>query len=99
MIKKYLELQIDWSNRVFGSGPRTIGIIKHIEKELQEIQASPQDLSEWIDVVILALDGYWRAGGTPETIERDLWMKQNIIFRRQYPFPASQNEPSEHIES
>ena len=97
MISEYLARQQAWSKRVFGEGRRTLGITKHIEKELDEIRAKPLDLSEWVDVVILALDGYWRAGGTPESIARDLQAKQTKNFGRTYPFPTSQDEPSEHI--
>ena len=54
-----------WSFRTFGHGLRTRGIVQHIRKELDEILAKPHDLSEWIDVMILAMDGYWRHGGAP----------------------------------
>jgi hypothetical protein len=37
--------------------------IKHIKKELDdEIAHDPLDLGEWIDVIILGLDGAWRTG-------------------------------------
>jgi hypothetical protein len=96
-MKKFLANQMQWSEKVFGLGLRTGGITKHIEKELEEIRSNPTDLAEWVDVIILALDGYWRAGGSPETIETDLRLKQNKNFKRAYPFPISQDEPSEHI--
>jgi len=28
------------------------------------LQAKPADLTEWVDVILLALDGAWRAGPT-----------------------------------
>jgi hypothetical protein len=64
----YIQRQRKWSRKTFGPGPRTIGIRNHILKELAEIIAEPTDLEEWIDVVILALDGAWRAGHNPATI-------------------------------
>ena len=96
-IAEYLERQQTWSEATFGPGQRTGGITKHIEKEISEVRENPRDLSEWIDVVILALDGYWRHGGSPDTIMRDLIAKQEKNFSRRYPPPVSEDEPSEHI--
>lgn len=95
MLPELLRQQEEWSQRTFGPGQRTIGITKHIAKELAEIQNDPEDLSEWIDVIILALDGYWRHGGTADTIERDLVTKQQKNFTRRYP-RTEEDEPSEH---
>ena len=96
-LTKYLERQKEWSIRTFGNGKRTLGIIRHIEKELKEVEAKPNDLTEWIDVIILALDGYWRHGGNIEIIMNILQAKQDNNFTRVYPFPKSEDEPSEHI--
>lgn len=60
--------QRSFSQRVFGPGKRTAGICDHIRKELNEIEAAPGDLMEWVDVILLAIDGAWRAGWTPEDI-------------------------------
>lgn len=81
----HLQRQREWSGRTFGPGPRTAGVIDHIRKELREIEADPTDLSEWIDVVILALDGAWRAGGTPEQIIAALVAKQTKNEGRTWP--------------
>ena len=93
----YITDHIAWSEQTFGPGQRTVGLTKHIAKELQEIRQAPQDLSEWIDVIILALDGAWRAGYTPEQIARELWDKQMKNFARRWLTPASEDEPTEHI--
>lgn len=55
--------QMFFSSEIFGPmGERGVqGNIDHIRKELAEIEAKPGDLSEWIDVVLLALDGAMRA--------------------------------------
>ncbi len=98
-LKAYLECQRAWSEKTFGPGLRTGGITKHIEKELAEIRAKPQDLIEWIDVVILALDGAWRAGYTPNQIIEALLVKQRINLAREYPMPSSQDVPAEHDRS
>lgn len=81
----HLQRQREWSDRTFGPGPRTAGVVDHIRKELREIEAAPTDLSEWIDVVILALDGAWRAGGSPEQIIAALVAKQTKNEGRQWP--------------
>lgn len=67
-LASFIRDQIDFSSRTFGPGTRSKGVVEHIRKELREIEADPADVSEWIDVVILALDGAWRAGYTPEQI-------------------------------
>ncbi len=93
----YIADHIAWSEQTFGAGQRTVGLTKHIAKELQEIRAAPRDLTEWIDVIILAIDGAWRAGYTPEEIARALWDKQMKNFTRQWPAHTSEDEPTEHI--
>ena len=80
----------------FGEGQRTVGITKHIRKELDEILENPTDLMEWIDVIILALDGAWRAGYTPRQIVEALDQKQQINFAREWPPNSDPNEPTEH---
>jgi hypothetical protein len=86
-----------WSIKTFGNGKRTLGITKHIRKELLEIEAAPDDRMEWIDVIMLGLDGYTRCGGKPEKLIHDLYAKLGINQKRTYPFPASEDEPSEHV--
>lgn len=73
---EHLRRQAAWSEQTFGPGPRTAGVCDHIRKELAEIEADPTDVREWIDVVILALDGAWRCGATPEEIVAALAAKQ-----------------------
>jgi dATP/dGTP pyrophosphohydrolase len=93
----YLERHAAWSARTFGPGPRTKGILEHIRKELKEIEQDPGDLEEWIDVIILALDGYWRHWGNPLDLMRRLQEKQNKNFARQWPAWQPQDHPTEHI--
>jgi ParB/RepB/Spo0J family partition protein len=82
---KHLIRQRKFSEKTFGPGPRTAGVVDHIRKELREIEANPNDLSEWIDVAILALDGAWRAGGTPQPIIDTLVGKQTKNEGRVWP--------------
>jgi hypothetical protein len=74
-----------------------MGILDHIRKELGEILDDPSDLDEWIDVLILAMDGYWRAGGTPSGLMQRLRNKQQVNFTRQWPEPVSEDIPVEHV--
>lgn len=81
----HLHRQREFSLRTFGPGRRTAGNLAHIRKELVEIEANPDDLSEWIDVVLLALDGALRHGGTPESIVKTLEAKQTKNEARTWP--------------
>lgn len=82
---EHLARQRAFSEQTFGPGMRTQGVIDHIRKELLEIEAAPADLSEWIDVAILALDGAWRTGATPQQIIEALVAKQDKNEARQWP--------------
>jgi hypothetical protein len=95
-LAQYLREQREWSTRTFGPNYRTTGLLKHIQKELEEIAANPTDLVEWIDVILLACDGYWRHGGEPENLMRDIRAKFEKNRNRQWS-PPRDDEPSEHI--
>lgn len=71
----HLHRQMAFSLKTFGPGIRTEGVVDHIRKELIEILACPDDLMEWIDVVMLGLDGAWRSGATPEQVTAALAAK------------------------
>jgi hypothetical protein len=81
----HLYRQRSWSRSTFGPGARTAGVVDHIRKELCEIEANPYDITEWIDVVILGLDGAWRAGAAPEQIVAALEAKQAKNEARKWP--------------
>lgn len=81
----HLERQRDWSRATFGPGPRTAGVVDHIRKELLEILANPTDLGEWVDVIILGLDGAWRAGHEPRQIINAIKEKQAKNEARTWP--------------
>lgn len=95
----HLQRQREFSERTFGPGARTQGVIAHIRKELLEIEADPTDISEWIDVAILALDGAWRAGYAPQQIIDALVAKQNKNEARHWPDWRTQpsDGPIEHV--
>ena len=80
----HLARQRAFSERTFGPGRRTAGVLDHIRKELREIEAEPLGL-EWIDVIILALDGAWRAGYAPQAIINAVVAKQSENEGRSWP--------------
>lgn len=96
-LAEYVRRQSDWSVKTFGPGRRFLGIVDHIQKELDEIHTDPSDLSEWIDVMILAIDGYWRNGGRAEDLATHLQTKQDINFGRTWPKPTSEDVAVEHV--
>lgn len=99
-LEEYIAEQIQFSIKAFGPGERTSGTVDHIEKEIEEIVNSDgQDLSEWIDVVILALDGAWRSGNTPKQITTALRAKLDKNKLRKWPDwrTADPGKAIEHI--
>lgn len=81
----HLHRQRAFSEKTFGPGARHQAVIDHIKRELKEIEKEPADIFEWIDVVLLALDGAWRAGHTPEAIAFALEAKQTKNEGREWP--------------
>lgn len=98
---EHLAHQREWSRRVFGPGPRTAGVTDHIAKELDEIREAPFDLSEWVDVIILAFDGAWRCGGEPQQIIDAIKAKQAKNEARNWPDwrTADPDKAIEHVRS
>ena len=96
--KKYLIDQHLWSQNVFGPGARDSGLINHIKKELDEINKAPGDIEEWVDVVILALEGALRHAN-PDAVIDALLTKQKKNFARKWPDwrTCKDNEPIEHL--
>ena len=62
-IVSFFDDKAKWSIETFGPGDRYVGVIKHIRKELKEIEENPSDLVEWVDVIFLAMDGAMRSAG------------------------------------
>lgn len=95
----HIERQRQWSRETFGPGPRTAGVLDHIRKELAEVEQDPTDVSEWADVVILALDGAWRAGHEPQQIVDAIVAKQERNEAREWPDwrTAEDGKAIEHV--
>ena len=60
--QEHLQQQRAFSESTFGPGQRSAGVIDHIRQELEEIEAEPGDVVEWVDIMLLSLDGTWRSG-------------------------------------
>lgn len=95
----HLRRQKVWSERTFGPGTRLLGVLDHIRKELLEIEADPKDIEEWVDVIILAFDGAWRAGWEPQQIIDAIKAKQVKNEQRTWPDwrTASPDKAIEHV--
>lgn len=70
-LEQHLLRQMAFSRATFGPGARNAGVVDHIRKELEEVQRALEGREdhdpakwdaarEWVDVVILALDGLTR---------------------------------------
>lgn len=81
----HLRRQAEFSERTFGPGARVDGVTDHITKELTEVRESGGALSEWVDVIILGLDGAWRSGASPEQIVAAIEAKQAKNEGRKWP--------------
>lgn len=97
--RAHLVRQRQWSEATFGPARRTEGLLNHIRKELDEIAREPLDIEEWIDLVILALDGAWRHGASPDQIIATLAGKQAKNEQRTWPDwrGVSEDQPIEHV--
>jgi hypothetical protein len=98
---RHLDRQREWSRETFGPGTRLHGVLDHITKELDEIRADPTDVGEWVDVIILAFDGAWRAGWEPQEILDAIVAKQTKNELRTWPDwrTASEDVAIEHDRS
>lgn len=56
----HLTRAIVFSKATFGPGARTNGVLDHITKEIEEVRKGNGDPEEWVDLVILSLDGLTR---------------------------------------
>ena len=101
----YVMRQREWSLKTFGPGTRANAVIDHITKELDEVRSDPGDLTEWIDVIILALEGAWRCcenTGTPLTEIAETLRRKKIVNRfREWPDWRAQdpNKAITHIKT
>lgn len=91
----------EWNFEAFGPGERLEGTIKHIKKELKEIEKEPHDLIEWIDVMMLAINGALRHGHEPQAIIDAFHKKFEINKNRKWADwrIVGKDQPITHIKS
>lgn len=98
--RDYVNRHFSWSFRTFGPAANTESICSHIEHELEEIRKSPKDLEEWIDIIILGLDGALRCQGIGKVVADDirdaLELKLNKNKSRTWIIPEDPTKPIEH---
>lgn len=94
----FLAGQHQFSLDTFGPGLRTEQYLRHIGKELLEIEAEPVDLSEWADVILLALGAALRVCGDPQTVIDVVRAKLERNMARTWPDwrTADPGQPIEH---
>ena len=82
---EFVDLVKNWSIKAFGPGQRTQGILDHIKKEVKEVEENPLDLEEWIDIMLLAMNGAQRLGYTGYDIIDCLQSKVLKNCKRTWP--------------
>lgn len=98
-IEDYCRDHRNWSEEVFGPPTKHDAekLLKHIGLELDEVRKAPHDLEEWVDIIILAIDGAWRSGHCSYEIERALIRKQEKNKARVWNINLNSTEPNLHV--
>lgn len=80
----FFEDKFSWSKATFGLDLPIRGILAHLKKELEEVEAEPNDLEEWVDVLFLALDGAARSGHSGKALIVKMVEKHQKNLRREW---------------
>lgn len=83
-LMELIDRQRAFSARAFGPGYEPNRIVDHLGKELVEVGASGGDLSEWADIVLLALDGAWRADFSSREIAESVCVRFADVGREAF---------------
>lgn len=87
-----------WSAATFGAmnvrGP--IGPLRHLEKEVKEALAKPEDLEEYADLLFLVFDATERAGFSYHDLVLACWRKLEKNRARKWS-TLTDDAPVEHI--
>lgn len=85
---RFLSEKWEHSQRVFGP-QTTTGVLNHVRSEVEEIQEEPTDITEWVDLILLGMDGAMRSCPDPKTapqeVVRAIRDKFEVVKKRQYP--------------
>lgn len=100
-LDEMLDVHSEWALLTFGpmTEEKRKGIIKHLRKELDEVEEDPTDPKEWIDVMILAIHGLFTLGLDGSDVLEDYFNKMLDNFEREWPDwrTADPTEPLEHV--
>jgi hypothetical protein len=83
-----------------GQGQKPEGVIAHMLKEIrEELSLDPTNLKEWVDMLILSIDGCIKSGHSPQDIVMALLEKQTKNESRKWPDwrTMPKEEAIEHI--
>lgn len=99
-LSEFWEMQAQWSRATFGAdnerGPK--GPLLHLQKEVAEVLAKPDDLEEYVDCLFLVFDATRRAGFSFEDLRRMANQKLKKNMARRWQRPTS-DAPVEHDRS
>lgn len=83
----HLTRQMIFSRATFGPGARTNGVLDHMTKEIEEVRVAGGAAAEWVDLVILAMDGLtrqlWAASCYEKPAQDIAEMAVNMIVGKQ----------------
>ncbi len=94
-IKEFFDTKLAWSRDTYGDlSSKTI--IDHLHKEIIEASYDPKDILEWVDIILLAIDGAGRfANADGATFVEALKKKFEINRKRTWSIPVD-GSPPEH---
>lgn len=72
--------------------------MKHLAKEVGDALASPKDVTEYADCLILVMDAARRAGHDHVALLQAALVKMDVNKVRRWPKPVD-DEPVEHVRS
>ena len=98
-LTSFIRRKREHSLRVFGPVQGTAGVLAHLRKELLEIEQDPSDLTEWVDAILLGIEGAWRSGHSPEEVALAIVAKQTRNEERKWPDwrGMTPDQPIEHV--
>lgn len=99
MLLELADTQQKWSEAQFGTraerGP--LGPIRHMAKEVRELEQEPGCLKERADILILLLDSCWRQGISVYSLLDAALSKMQENRLREWPKPTSPDQAVEHV--
>lgn len=101
MLDEMCDIHRDWALDTFGplTEDKRKGLLKHLRKELDEIEKDSSDPKEWADVMILAIHGMFTLGLGGSDVVETYMNKMIENFEREWPDwrTADPTEPLEHV--